>query len=176
MPLTTARGEVHERSLARAMTITVNGLVLGGTVLAAMRDIDGAPEIGVDGAQYWRKGEKSLAAIELALSGLPPLPEEEQASSRLFLGERLLAEGLSPRELLEACGLDPAMLDLVKTFNPDQPRVPAGNPSGGQWTGDNAAGGSAGDRSSVRPTGQPTVLTEYKVIKEPPKDARVVIP
>src|SRR6516225_4152104 len=47
----------------------------------------------------------------------------------------LVAGGMAPGELMEVCGLDPAGLDLVKSgYNPDQPRVPAGNPDGGQWT------------------------------------------
>jgi hypothetical protein len=58
---------------------------------------------------------------------------------------------------MEACALDPAPLDLLKAdYNPDQPRVPAGNPDGGQWIGDNAAGGGAGYGSSTPPRGQPS--------------------
>jgi len=202
MPLTTARGKVSARSPAPVMTITEKGLVLGAAVLAPTRNVGGVSEIVVEGAEeripallaiayggrvgarvlgnirrasrYWRHGEQTLAAIELALTSLPPLSQGEQASSRLSLGERLLAEGLSPRELVDACGLDPTLLDVGKAYNPDQPRVPAGNPDGGQWTGDNTAGEGSG--ASVPRTGQPTILAEYKVIKEPPKDAKVVIP
>ncbi|MFZ3233955.1 MAG: hypothetical protein WA417_22400 [Stellaceae bacterium] len=229
MPLSTARAEVLEASLAPTIRISEKGLVLGATVLAPMCDVGGAPEIAVDGVEerilallaivyggsvrarvldnirrasrYWRKGQQTLAAIELALTGLPPLVDQEQASSRLSLGERLLAEGLSPRELINACGLDPALLDLVKGFNPDQPRVPAGNPNGGQWTGDNAADGGAGAGPSTPPRDPPssaaggqagygsstprrgqasgaagTTLGNYTVIDKPPRDAKVVIP
>ncbi len=70
-------------------------------------------------SQYWRKDEASLAAIEFALTGLPPLPDHEQASFRLLLGKKLLTEGVTPRELMNACGFDLAPLDLMKTgFNP----------------------------------------------------------
>lgn len=42
---------------------------------------------------------------------------------------------MSPRDLLSGCDLDTTALDLLKAgFNPDEPRVPAGNPDGGQWT------------------------------------------
>lgn len=58
-------------------------------------------------ARYWHSGENELAAIEIALSGLPPLTRKERGSARLFLGEQLLAEGLSPRELIKTCGVDP---------------------------------------------------------------------
>lgn len=70
-----------------------------------------------------------------------------------------MAEGLRPRELIGLCGLDPASLDFLKAgYNPDQPRVPTGNPDGGQWT---SAGGDAPpvavgegeDAGSSRPPG-----------------------
>jgi hypothetical protein len=52
-------------------------------------------------------------------------------------GERIA--GIAPRDLLEACGLDTSPLDLVKAvYDPDEPRVPAGNPDGGQWTDEGA--------------------------------------
>ncbi len=84
--------------------------------------------------QYWGEGETHLASIELALAGLPPLDDAEQASLHLFLADKLLADGLSSRELMRLSGIDRALLDVIKgDYNPDQPRVPAGNPDGGQW-------------------------------------------
>jgi 3D (Asp-Asp-Asp) domain-containing protein len=177
-------------SFAPVMTFTGEGLVLGGAILAPPhRDRGGTPEIAIDGteerilallavayrkttgpgvlgnirraARYWRRGENDLAAIEIALSGLPPLEDEKAASTRLLLGEQLLAEGLSPRELIKTCGLDPASLDNLKAgYNSDQQRVPTGSPDGGQWTSEGgetlpvAAGEGAG--SSTPPGGQPS--------------------
>src|ERR1019366_3146442 len=47
---------------------------------------------------------------------------------------------------MEALGLDPAQLDLAQSYNPDQPRVPAGNGlESGRWT--------SGDNNSVDSTG-----------------------
>jgi hypothetical protein len=44
--------------------------------------------------------------------------------------------------------------ELKGGFNPDQPRVPAGNPRGGQWTSDGGDGGPLTDiSSSNKPTG-----------------------
>jgi hypothetical protein len=210
-----AANRPRRRSFEPVMTFTGEGLALGGTILAPLRHgRDGAPEIAIDGAEerilallavaygktalpgilgnvrraarYWHRGENDLAAIEIALSGLPPLLNKEQASARLFLGEQLLAEGLSPRELIKICGLDPASLDFLKAgYNPDQPRVHSGNPDGGQWTSEGgdtlpvAAGESAG--SSTPSGGQPSsaaggASADYKVIKDPPKEAKVVIP
>jgi len=180
----------RRRSFEPVMTLTGEGLVLGGTILAALcNNRDEAPEIAIDGAEerilallaigygraagpgvlgnirraarYWRRGENELAAIEIALSGLPPLADEKETFARLFLGEQLLAEGLGPRELIKTCGLDPASLDFLKAgYNPDQPRVPGGNPDGGQWTSEGgdtspaAVGEGAG--SSTPPRGQPS--------------------
>ena len=120
------------------MSFTEEGLVLGnGTVLVkAQRDRHPVHTVFVDGAEdrifalllaaygrgvgarvldnirrasrYWNQGETELAAIELALSGLPPLRDVEEGSFRLFVGDKLLAEGLNPHELMELCGLDPA--------------------------------------------------------------------
>lgn len=143
------------------MTFTAEGLVLGGTILApANSDPEAAfaaeprilallavaygksvrPEVLGNirrALRYRRQGDSALAAIEIALSGLSPLSDEKQAAARLSLGEQLLAAGLGPRELIKLCGLDPDAFDVLKAgYNPDQPRVPAGNPEGGQWTAD----------------------------------------
>jgi hypothetical protein len=225
--------DAYSAAPARAMKITEAGLVLGTTVPAPMCcDARGKPEIVIFGAeeriltllavayggmvkstvldhirraaQYWRGGESSLAAIELALSGLPPL-RDERAFSRLLLGAQLLSDGATPRELIRACGLDLASLDLTNAgYNPDQPRAPVGSPDGGQWTSGDSASEGTGSGPSTEPQSQPssaagataggtgfgssapaqdqpsvavgTALVDYKVIREPPNDAKVVIP
>jgi hypothetical protein len=189
--------------LALVMTTSEEGLVLGTTVLAPMgHDACGIPALAIDGAEerilallavaygkmvgpavlgnirrasaYWSQGETVLAAIELALSGLAPLKDKKEAALRLSIGDRLLAAGASPRELMKACGLDPAAFDLLKAgYDPDQPRVPAGNTDGGQWTsGDD---GSATPKPS-EPSRAATVLANYTVVREPPHNAKIVIP
>lgn len=146
-------------------TITAEGLTLAGTVLAKMgRDRSGAPALAIDGGEErilallalaydrpigpaalgnirrasdnWGKGEPVLAAIDLALGGLSPLGDAEAASFRLSLGDKLLADGLSPRDLLRGCGFDPTPLDALKAgYNRLEPRIPAGNGRGsGDWT------------------------------------------
>ena len=146
------------------MTITEDGLVLGAEIVLARVDrsagwmmglaLDGVEErlLALLAAAYgrpvgsralgdihrasqrWRDGEHHLASIELALTGLPILTDEQEAAYRLYLADRLIGSGVAPREVMKALGLDPASLDNLKTgFNPDQPRVPAGNPDGGQW-------------------------------------------
>jgi hypothetical protein len=43
-------------------------------------------------------------------------------------------------------------LMISRKYNPDQPRVPAGNPDGGQWAG--AGAGSSNERADQPPTDQ----------------------
>jgi hypothetical protein len=68
--------------------------------------------------------------------GLPPLTEADE-------GWQIILRGLA--RFQDACrkaGLQ--NVDGKAGFNPAQPRVPAGNPDGGQWTSDGSAGGEAG--------------------------------
>jgi hypothetical protein len=89
-------------------------------------------------SEQWRRGEKALAQIHLAFTGLPRL-ESANDAYRLYLAEALLDDGLPPREMLAELGLGRAMRQLDK-FDPDQPRVPAGSGrESGQWTKDGAS-------------------------------------
>ncbi len=47
--------------------------------------------------------------------------------------------------------------DLKANFNPNQPRVPTGNPDGGQWTGGGGAGGGLAGPLQTDTTGQRVV-------------------
>ena len=180
------------------MTFTEEGLVLGaGTVLAkASSNHSGRPAVAIDNAEErvlallavaygkdadpsvldhirraseeWSRGEPRLALIHLAYTGLSKLADEQASSFRLFLAERALADGVAPSDLLKACLFDSGSLDLHKAgYNLRQPRVPKGNPDGGQWTSDDG-GTSPAERSIT--------FADYKVIKEPPGDAKVVVP
>lgn len=57
---------------------------------------------------------------------------------------------------------------LKAGFNPDQPRVPAGVPEGGQWTDD---GGGTGERR-IRVAGELPTGDSPKIPKEPPRSTR----
>lgn len=242
------------RPIEPTLTMTSDGLVLGSVVLAKMgRGPAGKPELLLDGQEqrilallavvygeaigppiletirrasdYWTQGEPVLAAIALARAGLPPLDDPERVSRGLSHAEQLLDNGCSPHELTKICDLDTGLLDLRKAgYNPDESRIPAGSPDGGQWTDDGAGSGAAdygpptirpstsagpieGDYgSSTPPGGEPSsaagtihgggeasgistappggeppasagiIFANYRVIKEPPSDARVVVP
>lgn len=82
-----------------------------------------------------RGGEAALALTHLALVGVGRLDDPREDARRLFIADGLMKAGLAPATILEALGDAPASNDLDRAYNPDQPRVPAGNgrPSG-QWT------------------------------------------
>lgn len=63
---------------------------------------------------------------------------------------RFLAPGTDPRDVLPA---------LQRKFNPDQPRVPAGNPDGGRWTD---GGGVRLEQIQHRPNKRPIDLLEER--------------
>jgi hypothetical protein len=109
-------------------------------------------------SQYWRDEQQHLAAIELALTGLPPLADEPEASYRLYLADRLIDSGVAPREVAKALGVGLALPDTARAgFNPNQPRVPAGNPDGGQW--DNGNGVTAAPTAERNPPAAPEYRT-----------------
>jgi hypothetical protein len=189
----------RSRLLDSCLTITDEGLVLGATVLAKMgRDIDGSPRLLIDdgeerifalpAAAYgkavgpavlgdirrasteWGRGEACLAQIHLAHSGLPTLLDLEEASFRLFLADRLLAGGLAPRDLIRACGIDPVPI-LKGGYDPNQPRVPAGNPDGGEWRSADAS-----PSTTTTPTMPDVEFVSYTPVQGLPHDAVAVTP
>jgi hypothetical protein len=140
--------------MAPAAVGGASGLVLNGQeqrILALLSVAYGrSVSVSVIGAmrkasEHWSRGDKLLSHIHLSYTGLPPFKDSEQAF-RLFAADELLKAGIAPRILMEALGLDPAQLDLAQSYNPDQPRVPAGNGlESGRWT--------SGDNNSVESTG-----------------------
>jgi hypothetical protein len=166
------------------MEISGEGLTLGaGTVLAGMaRDERGRQRLALrDGpramallataygqpveayvlakicraAELWNEGEKALAHIHLSFAGLPPCDGEDQML-RLFLAEECLAAGVTPAELMQAQGFDPASLALWK-YSADQSRVPAGSGrASGQWASD-------GNTSEAQPPPTATPPTSNNV-------------
>ncbi len=92
-----------------------------------------------------REGDAPLALTHLALAGVGRLDDPREDARRLFIADGLMKAGMAPRTIVAALGA-PASGVLDCAFDPDQPRVPAGNgrPSG-QWTSGNQSGDSAAD-------------------------------
>jgi hypothetical protein len=90
---------------------------------------------------HWRRGDKALANIRVAFARIPRL-DDRAGAYRLFLAEKLLDAGMSPGALMKGLGFDAPRRGLVK-YNPNQPRVPAGNGiNSGRW-------GSGGGNNST---------------------------
>jgi hypothetical protein len=71
----------------------------------------------------------------LALAGAGRLTEPRDDARRLFIADGLMKASVPPRTILSVLGGAPAPADLDRAYNPDQPRVPAGNGrESGQWT------------------------------------------
>jgi hypothetical protein len=81
-----------------------------------------------------RDGDPILALVHLALSGAAKLRHPREDAYRLFLADALITEGVDPSLIIKGLGLDLPFDEGLRKYSPDQPRVPAGNPDGGQWT------------------------------------------
>ena len=83
-------------------------------------------------AAHWQRGDRALANLRLVFSGLPRLADPA-AAARLSLAEQVLDGGMTPAALMKALWPQPDPNALDK-YNPDQPRVPAGNGiESGRW-------------------------------------------
>jgi hypothetical protein len=90
------------------------------------------------------------SAMHVALTGLPAVTGTD-AARRLHIAAGILdSHFLTPVGLLKACEMDSGAVEaLVKAYNPDEPRIPAGNTGGGRWTSDDTGGPSrTADRGS----------------------------
>lgn len=133
------------------------GLLLGPMTVVAKRVADrwGAADLALeDGGSralallavaYWRpvspavianlrraakamaRGDRTLAAIHVAHTGLEKITADDNTAFRLFAAEKLLDAGVAPRELMEGLGLDPWPLDALAKFDPDEPRDERGD-------------------------------------------------
>jgi HK97 family phage portal protein len=92
-----------------------------GGVLRLVPDLDEVPALSIEREALWKRvGEASFLTDDekRAATGYEPLPHSFAPSSAAT---------------------------LLAKFNPDQPRVPGGNPDGGQWT----SGGNAGSAANA---------------------------
>jgi hypothetical protein len=103
--------------------------------------------------EKWREADKALALMHLALSGLAKLAHPKEDARRLFVVDALIEAGVAPSVIIEGLGLEsPSKDQALDKYNPDQPRVPAGNPDGGRWT-DGDWVGAARASTTKKPAG-----------------------
>lgn len=103
-------------------------------------------------SERWSEGKDALAAMHLALSGLERLQQPGADAHRLFLADGLLKGGTEADAIIGA--IEAGGPALERLYNPNQPRVPAGNGIiSGQWT---TGDGSSGD---AQPEVNPNTVT-----------------
>ncbi len=91
----------------------------------------------------WSEGDDCLAYIHLVHAGLQAPRHVRAAAYRLFVTDRLMRAGVSPRAIFEWLEVGTPYIDAFeKLYNPDEPRVPAGSGrTSGQWTRDEGTSG-----------------------------------
>jgi hypothetical protein len=102
-----------------------------------------------------REGDAPLALTHLALAGVGGLDDPREDARRLFIADGLMKAGVTPASIVAALRAPSIQADLDRAYDPNQPRVPAGNgrPSG-QWTSGDSAGEASDGRSARAPGDQ----------------------
>jgi hypothetical protein len=151
--------EVRFRGLRASMCLEREGVVLGAQTVLAKRRSDGSLESEdarvltllsvaygnpIDhsvvnvirrASKYARAGDECMASMHIALARLPKLPDPPDAARRIFIADGLMAGGVSPRDIWTALEFDPAPLDALEKYDPNELRVPAGSGRiSGEWT------------------------------------------
>ena len=82
----------------------------------------------------YNSGDKAMSAVRLALA-IPTPSTDEENCRKLHIAAGLIDGGfLSPRELLSLANIGGSECDELDKYSPNQPRAPAGQSDGGQWT------------------------------------------
>jgi hypothetical protein len=162
--------DAKHSSVERTITIKEGGLFLGATRLApsAQRHEQriyalvsyvacaAAPKSllkTVEAAEAdYKGGDKAMANMRLALA-IPTPSDDEVNWRKLHIAAGLIDSGLlSPEELLKFAKIDGGQSDKVDKYSPDQPRVPAGNSDGGQWTSGDSGQPTRGHDENLHPS------------------------
>ena len=94
-------------------------------------------------------GEAPMALTHLALSGAAKLANPKEDAQRLFMADELIKDGIDPLVIVAALGFDPPFFNAaLGKYSPEQPRVPGGNPEGGQWTNEDGLAAQNDDDSA----------------------------
>jgi hypothetical protein len=106
----------------------------------------------------WRAGRAAEASAHIQRLNMPLLAGRD-AAYRLHLAAGFLDSALlTPGDLLRICDVRADALAELRKYNPDQPRVPVGNPDGGQWTSE--AGDDGGSAARKPPDHTALILPD----------------
>jgi hypothetical protein len=169
--------------LTPLMAFEPDGLTLGaGTVLAPLEDLSSADAPGAQsearlcallsaayrrpiapqairyirrGAVSWRDGDKAMAAMHLAMTGLTPLRDVKGAARRLFMADALMKAGTEPETILRALDLSvSAGADRLTRYSDQQYRNPKGSGViSGRWAHEGAVAGTPDPGAAPTPSG-----------------------
>src|SRR5208282_375557 len=134
------RDNARFRGIHAGLSLEKDGLALGAKTILAKRDSAGA--LAIDGeeaklltllavaygrpvdlsvlrnirvaSKHARAGNECMAAMHIALAGLPKLPDPPDDARRLFIADGLIAEGVAPRDIWTALEFDSAPLDELE--------------------------------------------------------------
>ena len=166
----TDRGAVLGRSVLVRNPTDDARLALDADRLVALLSVVAERPIGAEvlrpieaAAAHWRRGDKALANLRLVFSGLPRLVDPA-AATRLSLAEQVLDGGMAPDALMKALWPQPDP-NVLHKYNPDQPRVPAGNGiESGRWEFENQGA------SDTRPDRDSRIVVAADEKPPPPKE------
>jgi hypothetical protein len=111
-----------------------------------------------------REGDAPLALTHLALAGAGRLDDPRDDARRLFIADGLMKGGVSPSTIVAALGAPLAPADLDRAYDPDQPRVPAGN---GRLSGQWSSGDWADESDQADERAAPSVAPQAGATGEP---------
>lgn len=133
----------------------VDRVRLGALLSIAFNEVCGASTLRLleFAEAAYKQGHAAKSAMHVALANFPKFVSRAHAL-RLHTAAGLLDAGLfTSRDLVKVCGLDVGAFDAVTKYNPNEPRVPAGNGGGPvDLLGPSANGGRtpAGDQVAVK--------------------------
>jgi len=105
-------------------------------------------------AKCWSEGDYCLAYIHLSHAKLPASRDAQASACRLLAAERAMIAGVAPQIVLQALRDRNPDGDLVRKFDPSEPRVPAGSgPTSGEWTDSD---GTSGNGATIVTDGEGT--------------------
>jgi hypothetical protein len=124
------------------------------------------------GAASWRDGDKAMAAMHLAMTGLTPLRDVKGAARRLFMADALMKAGTGPDVILRALDLpDGAAEDVLARYDDQEYRNPKGSGDiSGRWAREGAATGA--QSANAKPQKPILITTRPGLAPTPPAPVR----
>lgn len=92
--------------------------------------------------------------------------QDVHAKARRAAFEHYIRKGRVPPDLAELVEATRTVPNFLAKYSPDQPRVPAGNPDGGQWTSGGGDGGSDGGNQPSQVVQRIPPIIDQEIVPE----------